>query len=125
MRQNAPKTVNSISIYAYIYMHKVNSEAQSEQNKKDSSQVPELSAMEWTCINGHKEESNYVDQYSRMDAGSHLQGSNIRGQSAVSLDQTHFCNSPSCSWRWRPIFSGDILKKDLIYIFYIASDGLK
>lgn len=60
-----------------------------------------------------------------MDAGSYLQGPTIRGQSALSLDQTDFCNSLSCSWRWQPIFTSDILQRDLIYISNIESERWK
>lgn len=43
------------------------------------------------------------------------------GQKLIS----HF-NSPSCSWRWGPIFSGaDILQRDPIYISNFASERWK
>lgn len=45
---------------------------QKKKSKPDSPEVPEVSALEWACVNGHKEESNYADQYSIKDAGSYL-----------------------------------------------------
>lgn len=94
-----------------------------KKKQTESAEVPEVSALEWAFVNGHKEESSYIDQYSTLDAGSYLQGLTIRGQSVLSLDQNDFSNSPSCSWWWRPIFSGDILQRAPIYISNIAGEN--